>query len=379
MAVGFPTKANWAAGDVLTAAQMDDLAGTVNYLSPVGQTNGSTLVVNSANASGLGWSPTFFAGKNKIINGDFGIWQRGTTFNACATGTYTADRWSGIFMNGTVNVTRQAFTAGTAPVAGYESSYYLQLARTATAGTNDYFGNKMEDVRTFAGQTVTYSFWAKATSGTPTVLFYLSQNFGSGGSASVDIAATTQATLSTSWARYSATFTVPSIAGKTIGTNSYLAALFALQIADGNNTWQIWGVQVESGSNATQFQTATGTLQGELAACQRYYWRSTSAALYSHYGLGACFSTTNASVDIKLPVTMRVAPSSVDYGTLANYRLWNSSTAVVVTSMSIDTSTTTQDILDVNVGVASGLTTGTTVYLTANNSAATFIGASAEL
>jgi len=32
MAVGFPTKANWAAGDVLTASQMDDLAGTVNTL-----------------------------------------------------------------------------------------------------------------------------------------------------------------------------------------------------------------------------------------------------------------------------------------------------------------------------------------------------------
>jgi len=33
MAVGFPTKANWAAGDVLTASALDDLAGTVNLLS----------------------------------------------------------------------------------------------------------------------------------------------------------------------------------------------------------------------------------------------------------------------------------------------------------------------------------------------------------
>jgi hypothetical protein len=46
MATGFPTKSNWAAGDVLTAAQMDDLAGTVNLLSPVGATSGYVLTAN---------------------------------------------------------------------------------------------------------------------------------------------------------------------------------------------------------------------------------------------------------------------------------------------------------------------------------------------
>jgi hypothetical protein len=244
------------------------------------------------------------AGKNKIINADFNIWQRGTTFNACATGTYTADRWSGIFVNGTVNVTQQSFTAGTAPVAGYESKYFWQLARTSTAGTNDYFGTKIEDVRTYAGQTVTYSFWAKSSSASKSVLFYLTQNFGSGGSASVDIAASTAANLTTSWARYSATFTVPSIAGKTIGTGSYLGAIFALQIADGNNTWSIWGVQLETGSTATPFQTASGgDPQSELAMCQRY------CQLVGVSGVGMWFSTTTCQITWPLPITMRVAPS----------------------------------------------------------------------
>ena len=46
MATGFPTKSNWAAGDVLTAAQMDDLAGTVNLLNPTSVTSGYVLTAN---------------------------------------------------------------------------------------------------------------------------------------------------------------------------------------------------------------------------------------------------------------------------------------------------------------------------------------------
>lgn len=34
MAAGFPVKQNYAAGDVLTAAQMNDLSSTLNYLDP---------------------------------------------------------------------------------------------------------------------------------------------------------------------------------------------------------------------------------------------------------------------------------------------------------------------------------------------------------
>ena len=186
------------------------------------------------------------AAKNKLINPNFSVWQRGTTFNSIATGTYTADRWTGLFINGTINATQQAFTAGTAPVAGYESQYFLRLARTSTAGTADFFGQKIEDVRTFAGQTATISFWAKcSTASANGIIFYLSQNFGSGGSSSVDISAsTTTGSVTTGWVRYSATFTVPSIAGKTIGTGSSLQMIFSFPTAHGNVSFDIWGVQV---------------------------------------------------------------------------------------------------------------------------------------
>jgi hypothetical protein len=59
-----------------------------------------------------------------------------------------------------------------------------------------------------------------------------------------------------------------------------------------NETIDFWGIQVEAGSTATAFQTATGTIQGELAACQRYYYRIYGTANNTNFGSGFCDSTT---------------------------------------------------------------------------------------
>jgi hypothetical protein len=260
------------------------------------------------------------AGKNKIINGDFNIWQRGTTFNAIAGGTYTADRWCGNYINGTVNATQQSFTAGSAPVAGYESQYFMQLARTSThASIADYFAQRIEDVRTFAGQTVTFSFWAKISTGTATLGTYFTQSFGSGGSGEVSAAGSTMS-LTTTWTRFSTTYSVPSISGKTIGAGSWFGVQFVLPVAEGNKTWQIWGAQLEYGSKATPFETATGTIQGELAACQRYFqslngsWGSygaTSSILANYY-------RHQTQMRVTPTITITTAPSYTNASSIVN-------------------------------------------------------------
>jgi hypothetical protein len=266
------------------------------------------------------------AGKNKIINGDFNIWQRGNPAQPTGSDTYTADRWFQNSGNNTDNyITRQAFTPGTAPVAGYEGNFYLRWV-TTPAGSGGTFKNlqqRVEDVTTFAGQTATLSFWAKADA-TRDVVTSLIQNFGSGGSGAVSVTGATH-TLTTSWARYSVTFTVPSIAGKTIGTSSYLRTNFSLPLNTAM-TIEFWGVQLEAGSVATPFQTATGTIQGELAACQRYYYRLNSSAASNRLGLGQCRSTTEAILSTTFPVTMRVAPTALEQtGTASNYLLQDAS------------------------------------------------------
>lgn len=335
-----------------------------------GGTSGSvTLDFDVANYGG----GQFAAGKNKIINGDFGIWQRGTTFNSITGGQYLADRWCGIYVNGTLNVTQQSLTVGDG-----SDTYFMQIARTSThASIDDYWGQKIEDVRIFAGQQVTISFTAKATSGTPVLKTGASQYFGSGGSSEVFTSIGTH-TLSTSWVRYSASVTLPSISGKTVGSGNWVSTTFQLPVASGNTTIQIRDVQMEAGSTATAFQTATGTIQGELAACQRYYWRSssTSSNLYAYMApAGSASSSTNAAIFAPSPVNMRVVPTSVDF---ANLALTDNAANYSVTGLTINTAACSPFGTTLSIG-STGLTTARYYALIANNSSSAYLGLSAEL
>jgi hypothetical protein len=297
MAVGLPAKTTYANGDVFSASDINDTNGTINL---IGQTQ------------------NFYAGKNAIINGDFSIWQRGSSFTGNGGITYTADRTAYYYDgNGAVTISRQSFTPGTAPVAGYEGQYFYRYAQT-TAGTGQtyaaFYYQPVEDVRTFAGRTVTLSFWAKADAAR-TYTAYVNQYFGSGGSS--EVTNSTTFTTTTGWVRYSYTVTLGSMAGKTIAATSWLSIRIEPNAKNTAQTLDIWGVQLETGSVATAFETATGTIQGELAACQRYYYRvvnpaqSGSNIAIGTYGSAA--TTGFVGVTIPNPVTMRTAPTSVDY------------------------------------------------------------------
>jgi hypothetical protein len=184
---------------------------------------------------------------------------------------------------------------------------------------------RIENVRTYANQTVTMSFWAKAASGTPKISFEFQQNFGSGGSPSTQVNTYAgQATLTTSWVRYTITATCPSISGYTIGTtantsflgiNFWLSAGSTFNTRSGsigiqNATFDIAGVQLEAGSVATAFQTATGTLQGELAACQRYYEEfSSSTTGTSILCVNQAISSVETLGAFHYQVTKRAAPT----------------------------------------------------------------------
>jgi hypothetical protein len=326
------------------------------------------------------------AGKNKIINGDFNINQRSFT-TATADGTYGFDRWMLATSSGST-YTAQTFTAGTAPVAGYEGTNFAQLATVGQSSASDLtiFIQKIENVRTFANQTVTISFWAKATSGTPKVAAEIKQGFGSGGSADVNTYAG-QVTLTTSWARYSVSVAVPSISGKTIGASSSLQLFLWTSAGTSfnsrtgslgvqNATISFWGVQAEYGSYATPFQTATGTIQGELAACQRYYERVGGTDVYATFGNGIGQSGTTLRIITPYKVTKRVTPTAIDFSTL---QVNDGTTIIAVTSMTLAASSINKDFGALDVVVASGGTQYRPYVLGSNNSASAFLGFSAEL
>jgi hypothetical protein len=345
------------------------------------------MAIVSANGAATPLSP------NYIINGAFDIWQRGTSFTSSG---FTADRWSAYTLGGTVTNSRQSFALGQLPISGFgEEAFFWRSAISGQSAVShaSFVSQKIEDVRTFAGQTITLSFWAKAASGTPKIGLEYAQGWGTGGSSSVTVAQhITAVTIGTSWNRYTATITLPSIAGKTLGTNdnSYLEFGFWLSggsdwnsrsgsIGIQNNTFDIWGVQLEAGSIATPFRRNANSLQGELAACQRYYYRLTSGAAYTTLvPTGITISSSELAALFQLPVTMRIPPTSIDFSTLYIAQRVTNNIDRIVTSANLSEANT-QIVQVIFVASSGGLTTNNFGTIKSNNSAAAFVGFSAEL
>ena len=360
-----------AKGDIITATA----SGTPSNLA-VGS-DGQTLVANSAQTTGLAYTNNFAAGKNAIINGDFRVWQRGTSFSNPASLAYTTDRFN-LYWDGTGatrTISQQTFTPGTAPVAGYEGAFFYRYAQSVAGSSNtvNLLIQPIEDVRVFAGQSAVLSFWAKADA-SRSITAAVNQNFGSGGSGAVSTTMTGTASVTTSWQRFTFTVAVPSISGKTIGTSSSLDLRISLP-SGVTQTIDIWGVQLEAGSVATAFQTATGTIQGELAACQRYYYQAISSE-GGNLSMGFMYSASQLQFTLTYPVTMRTLPTVVqvtgtDYWQFnrnGGQDLFNSWTLASATSTAVSLYNNTE--ISGTAGNAGGI---------ASNNAATRLGFSAEL
>lgn len=220
--------------------------------------------------------------KNAIINGDFDIWQRNTT--QTSNGYGSDDRWFNGNVGSTKTHSQQTFTLGQTTVPN-NPKYYSRTNVTSVAGVGNYCNKiqPIEYVKTFSGETVTVSFYAKADAAKyMAVEFY--QNFGTGGSPSVAVSgiAAQKVLLSTSWQKFTITTTIPSVSGKTLGTNNddSLNLIFWFDAGSNFNSrtgtlgqqsgiFDISQVQVESGSVATEFEKRSNG--EELALCQRYY------------------------------------------------------------------------------------------------------------
>ena len=216
--------------------------------------------------------------KNKLINGNFDIWQRGNTFNAVAVNGYTADRWAISYDNGgTRNITRQAFTRGQTDVPN-NPFYFLSVQQTI-AGTSapqkfNALVQRMEDSRLLSGKKVVLTFWAKASTPFNSVIS-LQQWFGTGGSPSPQVVHNSpEFQITTTWQKFTINFELSSVSGKVLGTNpdtDFLQVAFGLPL-NSTFTFDVAQVQLEEGSFATPFeQRPIGT---ELALCQRYYEKS---------------------------------------------------------------------------------------------------------
>lgn len=396
---GFKT---FATGDVLTAADTngylmqgvwvfaDAAARDAAVTSPQ---EGNMCYLKSTDAvqsySGSAWiavggsGSVNVAGKNAVINSAFQVWQRGTSFANTAQTIYTADRWVTVGTPAAYTISRQV-TGDTTnlPNIQYCARIQRNSGQTNTTGFDLVQGLESVNSIPFAGKTVTLSFYArKGSNYSPTSSILAAALYsGTGTDQSPTSAFTGQvavinqnATLTTTWQRFTYTASVASSA-------TQLKTIFSMAptgTASTNDFYEITGVQLEISGSATDFSTATNTIQAELALCQRYYYRSKGDNLYTVLmPTGITFSTTAAVFYLSAPTSMRVTPTAVDYSTITALDSTNFN-GFSPSGVTIGTACGTRE-LSVEL-VISGATSGRIMLLRGNNSASAYIGFSAEL
>ena len=369
-----------AKGDLIAASGADTPARLA-----VGN-NGETLVADSSATTGLRYTAGTVT-DNPFLNSAMQVWQRGTSISLAASAgtTFLADRWciqTGASQATTVS--RQV-TGDTTNLPFIQYAMRIQRNSGQTGTSNYGLMSPMETINTvpFAGKAVTFSFYARKGanySATSDVLRGILRT-GTGTDQNPYTGYTGDAnsldanfTLTTSWQRFS-------VSGTLAATVTEMTAQFNYTptgTAGAADYYDITGVQLDIGSVALPFRTNGGTFQGELAACQRYYYQWQAAGNYSPFGVGFTQGTTLAILYKAMPVVMRTTPTITTTGTAANYAVMNGNTGRIACSAVPVINQGNPDglILD---WAATGLTAGGAIEGNANNTTAAYVGFSAEL
>jgi hypothetical protein len=369
-----------AKGDIVAASGNDTPARLA-----VGN-NGDTLVADSSTSTGLRYqAPVNF---NPVLNSAFQVWQRGTsgTANSSAAGAgYNADRWQNAATGNAITVARQATNDTTnLPFIQYCARVQRNSGQTGTSPF--YHTQAIETINSipFVGKTVTVSFYARAGANYSAASSALGFQLQTGTGTDQNIfsmtgaayAINSSATLTSTWQRF--TFTTASVIATSVTQLGLVMSYSPVGTAGANDYYEITGVQIEVGSVATPFKTYAGTIQGELAACQRYYFRLNSANnsdAYMYVATGMANATTLALGTLFLPTTMRTSPSLSSSGT---WMFYNKS-IVTTTSSQITSDGATPQQIGLSLAGMTGLTAGDAGIIRANNNNTSFLEFSSEL
>jgi hypothetical protein len=347
--------------------------------------------------------------RNRIINGDMRIAQRGTSNVMAASAVaalYMVDRfltYSSI-TSGSLTTTQQTLTASDTP---YQLGLRYSLRYTITSGfvlayllpTHTVEGLNIADLMwgTSFGQPMTMSFWLRTNLSNGSMLPVNFRN----GSVNYSYNVPVYVTNSGGW-QY-VTFTVPPPPNGSAWTSDNTAGIY-IGIAAVNisaalatpNTWQnanymgvpgynpwwqnagnyieFTGVQLEKGTVATPFEFRN--YAQELALCQRYYWNFSSAGgVYTGFGSGYT-NGTSALITVPFPVQMRAQPTQNSNSAMTTFVLLSSGASVSPSALTTFTTGLNSSILTFTVA---GQTAGQGAILQANNTTGAFVAFGAEL
>ena len=331
--------------------------------------------------SNSGPTPPIVAGKNFIINGGMDIWQRGTSF--ASTNGYFADRWTNAGILSNVTASRQ--TTG-APDG------FRYICRLTSTGADSYWSSyqyiETSMVSPLWGKTVTASVKLRTNStanntGLAVIAYKNSAVDATAGSGGwVELGRTTvdrtslpitAGTSTATWHTATFNFAVPND-----GTCNSIFLTIGYNGATANGSiYEFTGVQLELGSTATTFSRAGGTIQGELAACQRYYYQLGYLDIPAAYAA----STTTTTCIVKFPVQMRTAPTGITVSTTGDWRVYNQAGGFgTSTAITFNNGFTTGTLITVTTGAGSPtLTAGSGGFLYGVNPTAAIGFTGAEL
>jgi hypothetical protein len=307
--------------------------------------------------------------RNKVINGDFDFWQRGTSFTP-VTGAYTADRWLVAFdgSGSTRTISKQAHTLGQTAVPGNPVSFLRFVQSVAGTGTFNVPSHRIEGVQTLAGKTCTLTFYAKFASAASLAAIVIRQNFGTGGSPSTTVSTTIASAVAvgTTFQKVQYTFTMPSISGKTVGTNGddHVEIQTAIPFAT-TFTFDLSHVSLVEGDATSEGDPfSPRPLQQELALCQRYAYVVGGDGTFQPIGMGEHYSSIGGKALITFPVKMRTSPS-FSFSAASNFAVASNAAFTTVTALSLDSTAPGAGSIDFQ--IASGGAQGAAAMLQAGN------------
>lgn len=253
-------------------------------------------------------------GKNMLINGNMDFFQRGSAANRPNGESYTTDRWSFASLGtGTSNWGVGTFALADMLPVPSPPRYFLGV-NVVSGTTSAWVRQKIENVWTFHNGKATLSFWMRANVAGKKVGVRIIQDYGGGsGASAATFVEGPVFTLTATFQKYTATFDVPSLAGKTVGTqaiNDCLQVVFDFsantgygnQLAGQTGLFEFTQVQFERGAVATDFDWRP--LAFELVLCQRY-----GELIEGEEYPAAAFAANDITTYAKYRVSKRITPS----------------------------------------------------------------------
>ncbi|CAL9969769.1 hypothetical protein VPHD51_0021 [Vibrio phage D51] len=233
---------------------------------------------------------------NLLINGDMGIWQRGTDFTG-ASGYQTVDRWRHLSSN--THVQRWDYPTG-ASLAKYAASI---------SGTGTYIGveQRVEDAYKLIGQTVTLSFQADFDSSNSPYVYFA---FHTDHATAVSDGLSVPIVPVDGYNRYTFTADLPDLHTPTPADEVFMKLqIVGAGAVSASVAFRLTAVKIELGSVATPFVADDPATS--LAKCQRYFYRIGAGT--TKYGSGYRIGEDNwRALVVYFPVTMRDSPSVTD-------------------------------------------------------------------